>query len=359
MFNILSKDKINTKRQFEFDVAKYFATLFMVIVHTFDHMTTTYGYVIPRIIEFLGCTPSACVFMFAMGLGMVYTRHNSAKEFLKRGIHLIILGYLLNFFRETLLLIIGNIFNVSNSYQDVSIFSSLMNVDILQFAGLSFILVALFKKLKVKPYMILLIAIILNSINCVCLGLFSNASEYIQYPMGLFVFTNSETSFSLFAWFIYPAMGMYFGSLLKHIKNKDKFYKIIFITGIILLFSTIVGIKTLNMSISDLFMTDLYFIQPPTEVIWCISIMCILIPIYYVISNKIKGKFVKIVKYLSDNVNKIYIIQWLVITYTIALMELLNISLFKSVLAIPIGIIIFILCSYISKIFDNVSRLKK
>lgn len=358
MTNLLSKEEVNIKRQFEFDIAKCFAILFMVIVHVFDNMTTTNGYILPNIIEFFGCPPSACIFMFAMGIGMVYTKHNKPKDFFIRGIKLVILGYILNFFRETLLLIIANLFNLSNSYEDVSLFSSLMNVDILQFAGCSFILVALLKKIKLKPYMILIVAVVLNYINNVCIGVLDNTSEYVQYTAGLLIFANSQTSFPLFAWFIYPAIGMCFGLILKHIQNKNIFYLITLILGIVLQIFSAIYIKISNINIIEFFMTDLYFMQTFIVMIWCISIVFILIPIYYLLSIIVKGKMVEIVSYLSNNVNKIYIVQWLTITYTIAIMEVFEINLPDTILAIPIGILIFIVSVAISKLYNKILRLK-
>jgi len=355
---MINKAEVNTGRQFEFDVAKSFAIIFMIIVHTFDHMTQTNGNILPKIIEFLGCPPAAGVFMFAMGLGISYTKHSSPKEFAKRGIKLVIMGYVLNFFRETILLIIGKLCSVSNSYEGVSIFSSLMAIDILQFAGLSFILVALFKKIKLKPYIILIIAIVMNIISYLTIGIFENSSEYVQYPVGLLFFTNSNTSFPLFSWFIYPALGICFGSILKHINlnEKNRLYRYILCVSITLLIIVSIFCKLLNYNITSFFMTDLYFKQIPITFLWCICIVLIFISLYYFLSKLIKGRGENIIKYLSSNVNTIYIIQWLIICYTIAIMEIFNVNLFSTVWAIPIGIIITIMCIYISKFWNKIKQ---
>jgi hypothetical protein len=118
---VFSKEEVNAKRQFEYDVAKAFAIVFMILVHTVDQITAGEGSLYCAI-EFFGCAPSACVFMISMGLGIVFTRHRSPRDFLLRGAKLLIAAYLLNFFRETLLLILGNALNVENDYQGVSLF---------------------------------------------------------------------------------------------------------------------------------------------------------------------------------------------------------------------------------------------
>jgi len=216
--------EVNDGRQLELDVAKAFAVIFMITVHVFDHMTDMGGEVLPKVVEFLGCAPAAGVFMFAMGVGMVYTRHNSPKEFAFRGLKLLLMGYILNFFRETLLVLVGNIFQIENNYQDESLFSTLMTVDILQFAGISFLITALLKKLNAKPYQIFAVAIVLHAVGNLCVGLFENAPETVQYPLGVLLFTNKETAFPGFQWYVYPAVGICFGTLLKHAADKDKFY---------------------------------------------------------------------------------------------------------------------------------------
>ena len=74
------KDRINTGRQLELDVAKVFAILFMVTIHVHEEMSVVNYYwarsdnAFRFILEFLGGPLAAPVFMFAMGVGMVYTK---------------------------------------------------------------------------------------------------------------------------------------------------------------------------------------------------------------------------------------------------------------------------------------------
>jgi predicted alpha/beta hydrolase len=54
------------------------------------------------IIGFLGGSPSAPVFMTLMGLSFYYSRNKGLKSGIRRGLQLILFGYLLNFFRGVL-----------------------------------------------------------------------------------------------------------------------------------------------------------------------------------------------------------------------------------------------------------------
>ena len=101
------------RRHFEVDVAKAFAIVFMVVVHVYTEMSGIDFYhampdsLLRNVIEYLGGPPTAPVFMVAMGMGMVMTRHDSPKEFMRRGVRLFIAGYALNFFRGTIPILIA------------------------------------------------------------------------------------------------------------------------------------------------------------------------------------------------------------------------------------------------------------
>ena len=93
-------ERINTGRQGELDVAKALAIPYMVIVHVYEEMSVVdYGArpdsLLRGVIEFLGGPLAAPVFMFAMGVGMVYTRHRNPRAFALRGLRLLLAGYLL------------------------------------------------------------------------------------------------------------------------------------------------------------------------------------------------------------------------------------------------------------------------
>ena len=142
MKNIFSKENINTGRQIEWDFAKVLAIALMIVTHYFAFCSfgNIGGYDTEVLIIYLICQLSAPIFMFAMGIGMTYTRHNSPQEFIIRGIKLIFLG-----------LIINTLYFLSNYGTGVPIEYALLSFlanDILQFAGLSFILIGILKTKK-------------------------------------------------------------------------------------------------------------------------------------------------------------------------------------------------------------------
>ena len=97
------------KRLFEVDCIKFFAIIFMVWIHVYEQFGKyDYREVMPdtlarNFLEFVGGPLAAPVFMFCMGMGMIYTRKQQVSDFVSRGLKLMVTGYLLNFFRQTLL----------------------------------------------------------------------------------------------------------------------------------------------------------------------------------------------------------------------------------------------------------------
>ena len=97
MVKLFATQKVNAGRQIEWDFAKVFAIILMIITHYFAFCSfgsVDYGKITEIVFIFTQC--SAPIFMFAMGIGMAYTRHDSPREFIVRGIKLLLLGLIIN-----------------------------------------------------------------------------------------------------------------------------------------------------------------------------------------------------------------------------------------------------------------------
>ena len=159
-------ERSNGGRLFEVDSVKFFAIIFMVCIHVYEQFGNWdfYGDMpgtwYRNTLEFLGGPLAAPVFMFCMGIGMIYTRHSAPAEFVKRGIKLLLTGYALNFVRQTLPMLIGMLIGVKTDY---SLIGGLLNVDILPFAGMVFITVGILKKFSVSVPGICVIAVLIQA----------------------------------------------------------------------------------------------------------------------------------------------------------------------------------------------------
>ena len=227
MVSNLSDKKINTGRQSEVDMVKFLAIPFMICIHfyeqfgSFDHAVKVPDTFFRNAMEFAGGPLAAPVFMFSMGIGMIYTHHDSPREHIKRGWKLLLTGYLLNFFRQTLPQLIGLAMGIDPG---IDIIGGLLCVDILPFAGMAFLTVGVMRKLKLSSIRITEIAFLLQAVGIWTTRLHMKAGV-IQNLLGLIVPTGKWTSFPLTLWLVYPALGMVFGEVLIKCSDKDKMYR--------------------------------------------------------------------------------------------------------------------------------------
>lgn len=110
----------------------------MIFVHVLEcsenlNTAGTLRRAIATFIEFFGCAPSACIFMFAMGWGAALSRKSSVKHSIDRFGQLCILGLLVNFFQQ----IVPMIINPEVFGSPIENFYTIIAVDIYQFASLA------------------------------------------------------------------------------------------------------------------------------------------------------------------------------------------------------------------------------
>lgn len=306
MFN---KEKVNTGRQPELDILKALIVVFgMTMVHAWDWDTTLFESTFTYFVNELGGgVYDAPIFMFAMGIGMKYSHRQSVHKALWRGIKLLTFGQVLNLARYALP------FFIRAHFQGDSLGSSLQvlnfSSDIMQLAGLSFILVAITWKLKMTSGQTVILAMIMS-----IAGTMLEHVETGNYPLdqllGLFWGTDTESFFPLFNWFIFIAAGQWFGRWYIRLENKKLFYCILVPVSAIAtaIFygiqmytdSTIFGVVEVErfcwMQLQDAIMLIIMFGIPMGI---CYAISCIL-P---------KGT-VKILSHPSYHINQYYNVSW-------------------------------------------------
>ncbi|ADL53181.1 acyltransferase family protein [Clostridium cellulovorans] len=337
--SLFSLDPINTERQTELDILKGFSILFMVLVHCFEEFSTwplapkTSTYVI----EFLGSPPSAPVFMFLLGLGIVYSRNNDAKALFKRGLYLFLFAYALNFFRDFLPNIIVYITtgNIEDYTEAVELF---WGVDILQFAGIAFMFFGITKKYRFRNLYYLLASIVFAGLNLVLAGA-CTGNHVIDSLLGLLWSTNKDSWFPFLTWIIYPVFGYLFGQLLIYCKDKQVLYKLSFYVSfaVLILFAEYSYLKGVDFGAVDgLFQEGYYHHDIIGNITILAFVICWASTVYFItphIPYIIKRALVR----WSKNVTEIYCIHWMIISWSLIVLPTLSlpaIFIFYAILCI-------------------------
>lgn len=305
------------KRHIEFDIAKGISIIGMVFVHVFEEYMPELEGFSNSLVNVIQTLVGAPCFMFCMGAGIVFSSHSDYKSLIKRGISIFITAYVLNLLRGGISFAIINFNKLPfNEYIDGFLYDFLQ-VDILSFAGLSLILMGIFKKIDFNEKKIIIASIILSIIGSFVRMI--NVGPILNYFVGLFVGTINPvypeyipSYFSLFNWFIFVAFGYSFGKRVKETENKKKLYAKLSPTFALIVACYLVYAIPNNIGMIN---PDLYYFYHLTTFDAAISIMSVIavLGLYYLMSFLLPSCILSLFSSLSRNINRIYCLQWIII----------------------------------------------
>ena len=131
--------------------------------------------------------------------------------------------------------------------EKLNIYTILTIIDILQFAGIALMIMALIQEFKISQYIILLFVFLISMLSPFLWGLKVNIpviDQIIELFWGdqpiEFSFIDNKIAFPVFPWLSFPLLGMFLGSTMKNSKAPDATFKYFGIIGILILFIGIV-----------------------------------------------------------------------------------------------------------------------
>lgn len=358
---LFSKEEVNTGRQWSFDVAKTVAIFFMVLVHSFiyvygeENMAHGFQY---RLNNIYGGMLAAPVFMFCMGAGVAYSRRTDARVMLVRGLKLFVVGYLLDAVRSLpeLLLWLGGY-----GEDHYEAFLEEFNLfDILQFAGVAFMLFALLRWLKASPNVILLVGLALSVFGSIYreLDMGSVWLNLLCYPFIGIHAGYIWTSFPLANWFIFVAAGYWFGKLVRRCNDLDRLYAII-----VPLSGTVFAVGATYMATHAYGMfteanDDFFYYLTPLDSLVCISGALSVASIGHFLMPHEPHIVQNEVRQISTDVTRIYLIHWIFVSYLVGgiLSGLLDLTISQPVM-LAISLVILVISAWLAR-NEPFSRIK-
>lgn len=320
---VLSDSPINRGRQPELDLARAVVIFFLALIHLTIECSTdaALGSGIPYLFDtIIGGSFSAPMYMFVMGVGIFYTKRSTPKDHFVRGARILALGYLLNICRYLIPSLIGyGITGESVKYLQPLLFRVLGN-DILTFAGIAMMLMALLLAIRTPKWVMLALAFCASVLGTLLNGVdvHNNLGNiFLGYLIGTEdAAGNVLSDFPLLNWLIFPIAGYLFATVLVRVKNKKAFY-LSFAPACSVFTAAyyIYGIKNhLGMFGEG---QNCYYHMIFPDAIASLTLTFGLIGIYYFISLILPKRILKLSGEVSRNITAVYCIHW-VFVFTIA-----------------------------------------
>lgn len=315
----ISREEMNKGRQIEVDIAKAIVLLYMPAVHCTIECIPEEGLIsgIPYWMDsILGGPFGAPVFIFAMGLGMAYTKKNKVSDLCKRGLLMLGISYLLNVCRFLIPYLIGYAMTGEKQKYIEPLFYRVLGNDVLQFAGCMLLFFALLKALKLSDEAIWGMSVLMSVLAQPLNGLDVQQpiwNNFLGYLIGIEDAAGKVFSdFPLLNWMIVPMTGYLFGKRLIFVQDKDTFYrKISPICLLVAVTYCVLGIH-LERGMFGEGQNCYYHIMTDDVIVSIIAVLGML-GVYYKMSKWLPKKVLRLFQKISQNITAFYCIHWVLV----------------------------------------------
>jgi len=321
------KDPVNTGRQPELDLVKAFLILHLAPVHavieTLPEEALAHGpaYYLDSVV---GGMFGAPIFMFCMGVAMVYTRKRRPSQLAMRGISILLVGVILNIARYLIPFLIGyGITKDAKTFLEPLPYLFFAN-DILQLAGLSMLFMALLHAIAEKipgessrrvgaGAAILLLSLAMSAVGTAFIGTdMGNLAGNIAW--GWLIGTEDAagkvlSDFPMLQWFVFPAAGAFYGELLIRMRDKKRFYLLVSpVCAVLTVIGLVIGITGRRgmFGPGQMCFQHLTF---PDALLALVGTVAVL-GLWYAVSGILTDRVMGLVNRISASINASYCIHW-------------------------------------------------
>ncbi|MDH4206358.1 MAG: DUF1624 domain-containing protein [Desulfobacteraceae bacterium] len=296
-----------------FDFARGIAIFFMILQHTvivFDKSSGSDSG-LGRTIILMGTAPAAPVFMFIMGVFFIHRHPNDMSFGIKRGLKLLLLGYVLNAVRFCLPAMTLDKFGLvlEGNTSPVTLF---FIVDILQMAGLSLMIMAVARRFTQKTWIWISLPVVVSMVSPVLWG------KLTEIPGTALLWGDQDAVFfPLFPWLIYPLVGMIYGRAYLMHPDRGILMKKSFLSGLIMMLTGAI--------IWRFFPNEDYFVGnyarsgPAIHLIILGFVITWMALCFWIVDRIPDNRIFRVLYFWSRNVIVVYFIQWLLIGWALFL----------------------------------------
>jgi len=320
-----------------FDLARGLALMFIVMLHVMaahasrDVWPTTFA----MVVGFLGSAPSAPTFMFLMGASQAFSKRTSVRKGIRRGIELILLGYLLNLLRGTLPIIVTTRLGIITLEQIAprTATSEFWIVDILQHAGAALIVLAIARRFLPRPYQWLLLSVPVAIASPLLWGRMTGW-PVLDWVLSLFWGTDDGVIHTIFPWLSYSLVGMAAGAWISTSTRRHALFGGMILTG-----ACIAAIAAALGHADPQFPGGGYPDARPIIVAWIVGFVMVWTGICHIVTSVVPANpLFRLLFYWSKNVTTFYFIQWLLIYWAVTIIGFRECGLWSTILSMTVVI---------------------
>ena len=305
----------NRKRYGELDIVRAISLLFLPIIHVFEEMEAI-DTLSPSALSSCRWVLSLCVyapsvFMICFGANLYFAKEKTPAEYAKRGVKFLLIGVSLNVVRFLLpALIFGNPEEIKEGLYCI------LECDIYDFVGAFLLVFALFKKLKLSDFTMLIVSMIMLLINTLLPPIHINSA--LDCFLGRFIYVNYTSCFPILSWTIFCIIGYCFGKIYRSFQkeqDRKKFLIRLMIFGYVMYCALYYTFKSYHL---DPYLIELSpensYITDYSNVMMLVCIAGMVIPIvYFVYMRWSESKPIKALLRLSNVIMPFYLFQWILV----------------------------------------------
>ena len=363
--SLFSKNEQNTGRQYELDYMKAIFIPLILLFHSFqicgNPLGTDTG--VFKITYMIATMTGSAIFFFVMGIGSTYSKSGPKKMV---GIGFKLLGYeiIWNTAALSLPLIVGQIIlmlffgNKINPATYDKLYLFLLYINVFFMAGISYLCLALLRKLRLPDWGYLVLAVLFIVINPLLFN-FDKSNSVMNYMIQTFFGGRPEVSLIFSTNFVYVLFGVWFGKLLRRTINKNKLYLITALTSSVLIIFWWVWVLSGYPNLNELYIyiANGYFAPSAFRAVANIASTAFLAAIMYTVLplNKKIPKLHEIFMHFSLKTSQYYAVH---VVFYVLVISLLNANSVGFGICITLAVINLFVSFGMLKIYDKIRSFK-
>ena len=290
------------------DLARGLAIVFMVFQHVqiMFAVGTGEGSALGEVFLLLGTAPAAPVFMVAMGFLFGSSARTGVRSGVVRGLQLFALGYALNLLRFVLPLLVNGDPGVVKAFGGTW-WGPFFEIDILQLAGLSLIVLAPVKRYLRDPRLVLALAALVATISPLLWGA---GGSFVLGPLWG---TGDWVSFPFFPWIAYPFLGLSLAGFTARATSARRLMSAWALAGAAAVLAgaalvVLVPIESVILAIGDYYRSGL-----PVQLVLA-GFVLLWLPLLWWLDRRLAWRAApRYLTSLSRSITAVYLIQWVLI----------------------------------------------